>query len=199
MNRVKFIVAEKSYLVRKGIASIINRIDSAVVSKEIENLESVNSIIRQIQPSFIVINPNLLPAAENFRNFNMGLDLSEKGIAIISGQHQRKGMINKFREYIHIDEGKEEIMSKLKNLLEPTISSKENLTISNELSEREKTILRHVAMGLTNKEIAEKLFLSAHTVMTHRKNITNKPEIKTISGLTVYSILNNLISMDDLK
>jgi DNA-binding CsgD family transcriptional regulator len=198
MNRVKFIVAEKSYLIRKGIVSIINRMDSAVVSKEIESLESVNSLIRQIQPSFIVMNPNLIPEAENFRNFNMGIDLSEKGIAIISGHHKRRGLIKKFREFIDIDEGKEEIVSKLSGLIEPTFSEKEGLTITNDLSEREKTILRHVAMGLTNKEIAERLFLSAHTVMTHRKNITHKLEIKTISGLTVYAILNNLISMEGL-
>lgn len=199
MNRVKFIVAEKSYLVRKGIVSIINRMESAVVSKEIENLESINSLILQIQPSFIVINPNLLPEAEHFRNFDIGIDLSEKGVAIVSGQHHRRGMINRFREYIHIDEEKAEIISKLKKLIEPSISAKDNLNMSHELSEREKTILRHVAMGLTNKEIAKRLFLSAHTVMTHRKNITNKLDIKTISGLTVYAILNNLISMDDLK
>jgi len=52
---------------------------------------------------------------------------------------------------------------------------------------------------LTSKEIAEKLFLSAHTVITHRKNITTKLGIKTISGLTVYAILNNIISIGDLE
>lgn len=66
------------------------------------------------------------------------------------------------------------------------------------LSEREKEILVSVAKGLTNKEIAEKHSISIHTVISHRKNISRKTEIKTISGLTTYAIFNNLISQDDL-
>lgn len=63
----------------------------------------------------------------------------------------------------------------------------------------EKNILKHIALGLTNKEIADKLFISIHTVVTHRKNITQKLGIKSVSGLTVYAILNNLIEMDEVK
>lgn len=65
------------------------------------------------------------------------------------------------------------------------------------LSEREKNILREVALGLTNKEIADKLFISVHTVTTHRKNITQKLGIKTASGLTIYAILNGIISIGE--
>jgi DNA-binding CsgD family transcriptional regulator len=66
----------------------------------------------------------------------------------------------------------------------------------NELTLREKEILRQVAMGLSNKEIADTLFISIHTVITHRKNITGKLGIKSISGLTVYAIINRLIDPD---
>ena len=67
------------------------------------------------------------------------------------------------------------------------------------LSEREKTILRLVALGHTNRDIAEKLFISTHTVITHRKNITRKIGIKTVSGLTVYALLNHLVEMDEIQ
>ena len=63
----------------------------------------------------------------------------------------------------------------------------------NELTLREKEVLREVAMGYSNKEIADSLFISIHTVITHRKNITGKLGIRSISGLTVYAILNHLI------
>ena len=70
---------------------------------------------------------------------------------------------------------------------------------SEPISAREKNILKHIALGLTNKEIADQLFISIHTVVTHRKNITHKLGIKSVSGLTVYAILNNLIAMDEVK
>ncbi len=66
------------------------------------------------------------------------------------------------------------------------------------LTERETEVLKLVAMGCSNKTIAEKLFISVHTVITHRKNITEKLSIKSISGLTVYAILNNLIDESSL-
>ena len=67
------------------------------------------------------------------------------------------------------------------------------------LSEREVQILKDIALGLSNKEIAEKNFISQHTVITHRKNITNKLGIKTVSGLTIYAMLNKLIEIGDTE
>ena len=68
-----------------------------------------------------------------------------------------------------------------------------------ELSEREKEILVSVARGLLNKEIADEHHISINTVITHRKNITRKTGIKTVPGLTVYAILNNLIDINAIE
>jgi DNA-binding CsgD family transcriptional regulator len=65
-----------------------------------------------------------------------------------------------------------------------------------ELSLREKDVLKLVAQGSTNKDIADKLNISLNTVLTHRKNITARLGIKTVSGLTFYAIMNGLISSD---
>jgi DNA-binding CsgD family transcriptional regulator len=70
---------------------------------------------------------------------------------------------------------------------------------SEELTAREKDVLTLVALGHSNKVIAEKLFISIHTVISHRKNITDKTGIKSISGLTVYAILNNLIDTETIN
>ena len=67
------------------------------------------------------------------------------------------------------------------------------------LSEREKEILVSVASGMLNKEIADKHNISINTVITHRKNITRKTGIRTVAGLTVYAILNNLIDINTLE
>ena len=53
--------------------------------------------------------------------------------------------------------------------------------------------LSSVAKGMINKEIADLYNISIHTVITHRRNITRKTGIKTVAGLTVYALLNNLI------
>jgi len=68
-----------------------------------------------------------------------------------------------------------------------------------ELSDREKEILVSVAQGLLNKEIADKHHISINTVITHRKNITRKTGIRTVPGLTVYAILNNLIDINAIE
>lgn len=70
---------------------------------------------------------------------------------------------------------------------------------SAELSDREKEILVSVAKGKINKEIADEHHISINTVITHRKNITRKTGIKTVAGLTVYAILNDLIDINSVQ
>jgi DNA-binding NarL/FixJ family response regulator len=62
------------------------------------------------------------------------------------------------------------------------------------ISERELEILQLIAEGLTTKQIAERLHLSFHTVMTHRKNMMGKLGLKNTAGLIVYAVRENLIS-----
>ena len=67
------------------------------------------------------------------------------------------------------------------------------------LSERELEVLIQVVKGLSNKEIADVLCISTHTVITHRKNITRKLNIHSTAGLTIYAIVNKLINLDGLE
>lgn len=67
------------------------------------------------------------------------------------------------------------------------------------LSAREIDVLKCMVQGLQSKEIAEKLFISTNTVITHRKNITEKTGIKSLAGLTIYAILHSLININDVK
>ncbi len=67
------------------------------------------------------------------------------------------------------------------------------------LSKREKEILILVAKGMANKEIADVLCLSIHTVLTHRKNIARKLQIHSSAGLTIYAIVNKLVKLDEIK
>ena len=67
------------------------------------------------------------------------------------------------------------------------------------LTAREREVLACIATGKLNKEIADELNISVHTVITHRKNITRKTGIKTVAGLTVYALLNNLVTMEQVN
>jgi DNA-binding CsgD family transcriptional regulator len=69
---------------------------------------------------------------------------------------------------------------------------------SGDLTLREKEVIRLIAAGYANKEMADRLNISIHTVISHRKNITEKLNIKSISGLTVYAIMNHLIDIKDI-
>ena len=67
------------------------------------------------------------------------------------------------------------------------------------LSDREKDIIVCITKGMNNKEIADYLFLSVHTVTTHRRNISNKLQIHTTAGLIIYAIANKLVNIEDIQ
>ena len=96
---------------------------------------------------------------------------------------------------IHINEESHEIIQKIKLLTERHEVHTNSMA---DLSDRERDVLVQVALGHSNKEIADKLFISIHTVISHRKHITDKLGIKSISGLTVYAILNKLIDTKNI-
>ena len=76
------------------------------------------------------------------------------------------------------------------------VTDKEKLDV---LSDREKDIVVCVTKGMNNKEIADYLFLSVHTVTTHRRNISNKLQIHTTAGLIMYAIAHQLVNIEDIK
>lgn len=77
--------------------------------------------------------------------------------------------------------------------------TKKTIRRDNTLSDREIDVVQLVALGKTNKEISDALYISTHTVITHRKNITSKLGIKTIAGLAVYAVLNGIIDPDQVN
>ncbi|MDY6121757.1 helix-turn-helix transcriptional regulator [Porphyromonas loveana] len=91
-------------------------------------------------------------------------------------------------------------MDRLSYILDKMLSvTTEDVTPESQtLTAREKEIVVCVVKGMTNKEIADALFLSIHTVITHRRNIAKKLEIHSTSGLTIYAIVNKLVELDEI-
>ncbi len=94
-----------------------------------------------------------------------------------------------FDDILHIHDNLDTINQKLMEY----ISGASDVKSDNQLSHREIEVLTMVAQGFSNKQIADQLFISIHTVISHRKNITFKLGIKSIPGLTLYAALNNLV------
>ena len=81
---------------------------------------------------------------------------------------------------------------------EPTVKEEATRT-EDTLSDREREIVHCVVCGVSNKQIAEQLFISLNTVLTHRKNIARKLNIHSVAGLTIYAIVNKIVNIDELQ
>ncbi|MDR1416133.1 MAG: helix-turn-helix transcriptional regulator [Prevotellaceae bacterium] len=135
----------------------------------------------------------ILPAVD-YLMYAGHLSVKNKIVTIAATlQPSQQGQVQHF--YTQCSE--QEAVEQLQNIL-MSFGAPQGAEAKNELSEREREVLAKVAQGAINKEIADSLNISLNTVITHRKNITAKLGIKTISGLTVYAILNGIISNSDL-
>lgn len=85
------------------------------------------------------------------------------------------------------------------NLIISGILKNKKSEITEGLSLRETEVLQLVAKGYMNKQIADSLSISMHTVISHRKNLTRKLGINTVSGLTIYALLNGLITFEEIQ
>lgn len=193
MKRSGIIVAVESYLLRKGVVSILNRIPGVFVIREFDSLPPLEKFIQTRKQDLLLMSQSLFETSVDSL-FKAG-GLQERCILLSEGSmgKQLEGL-----PIIHISLSKEEIMERIQKLLDAQPQDQNESQLFN-LSPREKTIVRLVSLGYTNKQIAEELFLSAHTVITHRKNIGHKLGIKSVSALTVYAIVNNIITIEEVN
>ena len=89
------------------------------------------------------------------------------------------------------------IISKVNELLNSFGTKSDNQTAS-ELTKYEIDVLQLDVKGLANKEVTDKLCISIHTVISHRKDISEKTGVKSASGLTMYAVLKNIIDIGEI-
>jgi DNA-binding CsgD family transcriptional regulator len=193
-----FIVISDSYLIRKGVLSVLNRIQGVRVLKEFGSDDSFVSYLGNHPVDFILIGQTEFDRNEHLFISNPGL--LDKTILLEGPPQNKRTIIRSGPEpssSILLADDKETILRKIRKLLNQQEDRGPDAP-SMELSPREQTIVKLISMGLTNRQIAEKLFLSTHTVMTHRKNINSKLGIKSVSGLIIYAIVNNIITLEEV-
>lgn len=108
------------------------------------------------------------------------------GMPILSGNHVLNILLPEQRMKMELSK----FLSGNKSF--PRLKEKEE---DKDLSAREIEVLALLSKGLINKEIADKLSISLNTVVSHRKNITGKLSIKSVSGLTLYAVMNGYVEI----
>ncbi|MCY1634515.1 response regulator transcription factor [Marinifilum sp. D737] len=197
MPRISILIAESTCLIRKGLGSVIQKLGNVEILQPVSNKVELCDIVNRLKPDVLIANTNMLDSGcEDLKK--PFIAANKMSLVLISEDKSIEGKYNA-DALIHYKDNQSKILEIIEEIVNQK-AEKKRINKSNEtLSSREQNILKHIALGLTNKEIADQLFISIHTVVTHRKNITQKLGIKSVSGLTVYAILNNLINMDEVK
>ena len=199
MSKTGFYIASKSYLITKGLESLLREIAMVeIVGKSDSSFKLLENILNK-ESDFVIISEDMLDPQTKSDLKKYFPYKNKPTLLYLKNSRGYEKAESFFCDSINLYLSKNELLKELNEIIESKKPAGKTSSKSSNLSEREKNVLRHVAMGLTNKEIGEKLFISIHTVTTHRKNITQKLGIKTVSGLTVYSIINGIINLEEVS
>lgn len=177
------LIIHNNFIIKNGIQFIIKKHFISAKARIINNFKAISEYLSETK--------KIICDFENYYKLQKS-NLDFFGINFLIIDREVNKILDEYEtDFISVEASKEVIIEKLENFFNYNNLNYENSS----LTEREKEILKLVAQGLTNKEISDKLFISVYTVITHRKNISAKLGIKTISGLTTYAILNGLVEI----
>lgn len=189
------VIAETSPVLSSGFSQCIRRIPGLQANIiEVKTTTDLKECAKASSPDIIIVNPAFggifNPVVWKEEN-----NAPETRIVAIETGKLNPQAASLFDEVISVIDDLDTISRKIKSLCISSYPNEEKENLSN----REKEIISHVVRGLTNQEIADKLFLSIHTVITHRRNIARKLEIHSATGLTIYAIVNKIVDIADIK
>ncbi len=193
-NRI--IICEASEIITTGLYEILQGMAGYDVVARLDNPEQLGEKILACDANLLIINPILLGHAE--RNLPMQLVKEHPQLSVMAliTTYIEPTLLKPYDGVIEINDSKPKIINKIGQIVKSIDKQEKNEDV--ELSKREIDVLVAVAKGMMNKEIADQMNISIHTVISHRKNITRKTGIKSVSGLTVYALLNNLIDENEV-
>ena len=193
MKKINLVIAEPFHVVFEGLKQIFSEAGRKYEIYRVMNLDELQQLLLRENIDLVLINPVLLQnQVDRFNKMRSETgNLSWIGLVNSNFIPQLLGL---FDGLIHLTDFPNEIVAIVNKFVE---SEKKSIESAPVLSDREVDVLKLLIQGLSNKEIADKLNISTHTVITHRKNISVKTGIKSLSGLTIYAVVQNLISLDN--
>jgi len=197
IDLLKIAIAEPSVIIRSGISVALKRISGYRIQPvEFTTMDSLNHYLSPQKPDILIINPVFWGYFDIAKFKAETSNQKLKCIALVNSAVD-SNLLRNYDETISLYDSVDQLKEKFDKLFESPLKTK--FDDPNTLSTREKEIITCVVKGLTNKDIALALFLSTHTVISHRRNIARKLEIHSTAGLTVYAIMNKLIEIDELS
>lgn len=190
-------MVESSSLVVEGLSAILAKSGLSVHITHSVSIQDAEKFLISNKYNIAIVNPSYIQS--NLKAFHTlkGDYRDISWIAFIYAYYDAF-LISQFDAVINISDAPENIINTLKNTLNTEVNN-DAAQAGESLSDRENEVLQLLATGFSNKEIADKLNISINTVITHRKNITQKTGIKSISGLTIYAVVKKLISLDNIQ
>ena len=188
-------ILESSYIIRKGVLYAISQIDDVGEIIELQSIEELKMQTNLSKLDVLIVNPLFMGlTAKQDLHIQLGVEKSVAIIALVYNMIDSQ-LYKSYDGVILINESKSKIVSTFKDV---TGKDHQHSNDTEELSDREKEILISLVKGMSNKEIADWHNISIHTVITHRRNITKKLKVHSVSGLTIYAIINNLIDISEI-
>jgi len=189
--RKNIVVLEPSKIIYEGLYTSISKSEYDYSFYYVDNLNEFEALLMKKDVSVAVINPVLLQNRLN--DFNR-VYKQYKGIHWIGIIYScfDNTILKLFDNTFHINDDISIIIRKINQICNNKYS---NTPKDEHLSERETAVLECLAEGLSNKETADRLSISIHTVNSHRKNIMDKTGIRSMAGLTIYAVSKGIISL----
>lgn len=193
----RFVVADNSFIVRSGLVAVLRHIPGmAATAFDVKTQESLRNYVAMHHPDVVIVNP-VFDGLFDVKAFKAETKQDDIRYIALSNTMLDQNVLAGYDEHFLLYDSPDDIYEKIKHVLETEKTEEDSPTES--LSNREREIVVCVVKGMTNKEIAEQLCLSIHTVITHRRNISNKLQIRSAAGLTIYAIVNKLVDIKDVK
>ena len=187
-----------SAVVAKGLEQVFSDLGEFSVTGNLTDLShGALSRIRNFAADVLIVDPSVFDVESRAHARSLIAEYTDMPVVAMLTSLQGEDSLRQYDAVIDLYEAPSNLVFKVRSALESAGESPR--PEGEELSVREKDILVCVAKGMLNKEIADLYNISIYTVITHRKNITRKTGIKTVAGLTVYALLNNLIDINSVE
>ena len=194
----RILIVVPSVIAAKGLEQVFGDLGEFEVCGILQDLSgSVEVQLRTLAPDVVIVDPSIFDFASRGNIKSRLSEYTDAAIVAFVIQPAEEDQLKQFDGSIGLMDAPTAVIRKVRAALEER--SETPRAEGEELSQREKEILICVAKGMLNKEIADLYSISIYTVITHRKNITRKTGIKTVAGLTVYALLNNLIDVNSFE